>query len=183
MPFTLFKTPSTSKRPPVQDAFNSTIYPSPLTTQTIIALILERHHPSRLCHISAPDIQQFLTELYGCEPSLHWTWIGCTFSPTDVKYALENLPKDYKDKPARSQRKALIEFVKNTQAEEVERKGRLLGSQTEDARNAYLEGEKKRKEQEIGDLERIMWVRLKKEPVVAKVVYTDGHPIVYYESA
>ncbi|KAL8691127.1 MAG: hypothetical protein Q9218_003579 [Villophora microphyllina] len=181
MPFNLFKKPSVSKRP-VQDALNSTIFPSPLTTQTMVASILQRQHPSSLDRISPADVQQFLTELYGYEASLHWTWIGCTFHPDSVKRAFERLPKDHRDIPGRSQRKALIEFVQKTQSDEQERKGRYYNKQGWDAGNMYVEGEKRRKGQEIQDLEKIMWLRLNKEPTYLKVVQTDGYPVVWYDS-
>ncbi|KAL8713082.1 MAG: hypothetical protein Q9225_006838, partial [Loekoesia sp. 1 TL-2023] len=141
----LFKKPSESKQP-VSAALNSDIFPSPQTTYTLVlSLLLTQHYHTLLYHIQAADVQQFLTELYGYEPFLHWTWIGCTFPPAEIKRQMSYLPtsspfpsfpsssshsspkgKDNKENDkisiSRSQRSALYDFVKKTHAEETQRK-------------------------------------------------------------
>ncbi|KAL8736036.1 MAG: hypothetical protein Q9166_000598 [cf. Caloplaca sp. 2 TL-2023] len=176
MPLNLFKKPSTSKHP-FNSALTSDMFPSPEVTYAISASILLHLHPDRLISITAADTQQFLTELYGTEPSLHWTWIGCTFPPKDILRALEQ----HEPSIPRSQRKALYGFAKKQQAEELERKGRYYEQQGWAAGNAYVEGEKRRKQGELKDLEEIMLRRREKLPLVAKHIYTEGHPVVYYE--
>ncbi|KAI4282622.1 MAG: hypothetical protein L6R38_002814 [Xanthoria sp. 2 TBL-2021] len=177
MPFNLFKSPSsTSKNPSANSSsLTTTIFPSPETTYTIAASILHQIHTLTLPSITAADTQQFLTELYGYEPSLHWTWISLTFPSKEIFHALssQSLP--------RHTRKSLQSFVKQQQSDEIERKGRYYSTQGWDAGKAYVEGGHKRVESEVAKLERIMLARREKLPIKVRYIWTEGHPIVYYE--
>ncbi|KAL8770870.1 MAG: hypothetical protein Q9209_003521 [Squamulea sp. 1 TL-2023] len=177
MPFNLFKSPSTSKRPNPTSSLTSTIFPTPEITYAISASILLRAHTTTLESVTSADTQQFLTELYGCEPSLHWVWIACSFPLSSIDHALSH----HTPSLPRSQRKALHDFCKQQQAEESERKKRYHERQGRDAGNAYAEGEKKRKEGEVKDLEKIMLERREKLPLKVRYIWTEGHPFVYYE--
>ncbi|KAL8759912.1 MAG: hypothetical protein Q9184_003472 [Pyrenodesmia sp. 2 TL-2023] len=168
----LFRKPSTTKAPsssssqkaPIKAALNSRIFPPSSTTYALVrTLLLSCQHPSlRSLHPSSDfhqlkpiDVQQLLTEIYGFEPSLHWTWIGCTFPPSSVDRALSsaehNLPH--------SQRRALVGFCAKTRADEKARRERILTEQGGDGADAYAEGEKKRRRAEIEGLERCMRFR------------------------
>ncbi|KAL8930628.1 MAG: hypothetical protein Q9208_000499 [Pyrenodesmia sp. 3 TL-2023] len=170
---TLFRKPSTTKasssssssqKAPIKAALNSNIFPSSSTTYTLIrALLLSCQHPSlRSLHPSSDfhqlepiDVQQLLTEIYGFEPSLHWTWIGCTFPASAVDRGLRSLEQK---KLPRSQRRALVEFCTKTQADEKARMQRILTEQGRDGADAYAD-EKKRRRAEIDSLERCMRLR------------------------
>ncbi|KAL8785082.1 MAG: hypothetical protein Q9213_003587 [Squamulea squamosa] len=177
MPFNLFKSSSTSKRPNPTSSSTSTIFPSPEITYSISASILLRLHPTTLASLTAADTQQFLTELYGSEPSPHWDWIACTFPLSSIDHALSH----HTPSLPRSQRKALHDFCKRQQVEELERKGRCHARHGQDAGNAYTEGEQRRREAEVRDLEKIMLERREKLPLKVRYIWTEGHPIVYYE--
>ncbi|KAL8932983.1 MAG: hypothetical protein Q9216_006580, partial [Gyalolechia sp. 2 TL-2023] len=59
-------------------------------------------------------------------------------------------------------KKALLEFVSKTHVEEGQRKERYLRGQGVAAMEAYMEGERRRKEGEIQDLERIVQERVRR---------------------
>ncbi|KAL8864849.1 MAG: hypothetical protein Q9198_009609 [Flavoplaca austrocitrina] len=178
MPFNLFKSASGSKDPDPKSSssLTTTTFPSPELTYTLAASLLHNVHPITLAHITAADTQQFLTKLYGYEPSLHWTWIALTFPSKDILSVLSS-----SSAVPRSTRKSLQSFIKQQQSDELERKGRYYSSQGWDAGNAYKEGEERRVESEVGKLERIMEMRREKLPLVVRYIYTNGHPIVWRE--
>ncbi|KAL9003188.1 MAG: hypothetical protein Q9188_003930 [Gyalolechia gomerana] len=161
-----FKKPTNhNPKPPISSTLDSSIFPQPLTTYALIRLLLlaqTPYHHNNLSHLQTADIQQLLTELYGYEPSLHWTWIGCTFSPADVKRHLSSLSSSVHHKLGYGQKRALVEFVKKTHVEEGQRKERYLREQGVAAMEAYIEGERRRKEGEITDLERIVGERVRR---------------------
>ncbi|KAI4189466.1 MAG: hypothetical protein LQ346_005110 [Caloplaca aetnensis] len=153
---------SSSQKTPIKTAINSGIFPPSSTTYALICtLLLSSQHPSlrslppssEFHHLKPIDVQQVLTEIYGFEPSLHWTWIGCTFAPASVERALGS-SSSAEHKLQRPQRKALTDFCKKTQADESARKQRILREQGGDAADAYTEGEKKRRRAEMEGLER-----------------------------
>ncbi|KAL8680372.1 MAG: hypothetical protein Q9186_003401 [Xanthomendoza sp. 1 TL-2023] len=178
MPFNLFKKPSTSTRP-VKDALNSDIFPSPEITYGLTASILRDLHPDALRYLTPADTQQFLTDLYGSEPSLHWTWIGISFPPKTVRTQLEQ--ESLFDPMPRAQRNALYDFCKQQQSEEEERKGRYFEKQGSDAGNAYVDGEKKRKAGEVVTLRGILGRRRERLPVVVRDTFRGGETVVWYE--
>ncbi|KAL8648744.1 MAG: hypothetical protein Q9226_005867 [Calogaya cf. arnoldii] len=182
MPFkNLFKSPSSSPEGASSSSSSPTtaIFPSPETTYALCASILHGLHPITLAHITAADAQQFLTELYSYDPALHWTWISLSFPLKDILHALSSSP--HKDTIPRATRKSLQSFIKKQQSDEMERTGRCYSTSGWDAGDAYKEGMKKRMESEVEKLERIMQTRREKLPVKVRYIYTDGHPIVYYE--
>ncbi|KAL8893426.1 MAG: hypothetical protein Q9192_005284, partial [Flavoplaca navasiana] len=117
MPFNPFKSASGSKNPDPKSSssLTTTTFPSPETTYTLAASLLHNLHPITLAHITAADTQQFLTELYGFEPSLHWTWIALTFPSKDILSALSS-----SSTVPRSTRKSLQSFIKQQQSDELE---------------------------------------------------------------
>ncbi|KAL8908964.1 MAG: hypothetical protein Q9207_000540 [Kuettlingeria erythrocarpa] len=158
---------SASHKTPIKTALNSGIFPPSSTTYALICtLFLSSCHPalrslpssSEFHHLKPIDVQQLLTEIYGFEPSLHWTWIGCTFAPASVERALGS-SSSAEHKLQRSQPKALTDFCKKTQADESARKERILREQGGDAVDAYRAGEKRRRRAEMEGLERCIRCR------------------------
>ncbi|KAI4120437.1 MAG: hypothetical protein LQ341_007544, partial [Variospora aurantia] len=132
---------------------------------------LSRHaHPSQFYLIANADVQQYLTELYGYEPSRHWTWLGCTFPPAEIKARLDVLPANVR--PSRTNRKALVAFCERCQRDEARRK----------EEEAYAKREGERMKGEIEALGRIWRDRVDRTPFgVYKVIQTDGAAIGWYE--
>lgn len=63
----------------------------------------------------------------------------------------------------------------------MERRGRYYSAKGWDAGKAYVEGGEKRIESEVAKLKGIMLARREKLPLKVRYIWTDGHPIVYYE--
>lgn len=84
-----------------------------------------------------------------------------------MKKYLSSLPSSSSSKEetklGSAQKKALLEFVKKTHIEEGQRKERYLREKGSAAMEAYVEGERKRKDAEVKDLERIVRIRLERE--------------------
>ncbi len=173
MPFNLFNSPSSSKSP---NGNSSLTFPSPEITYAISASILLRAYNHTLPSVTSDDTQEFLTKYYDSEPSSHWAWIGCTFPRKDIHDALSA----HKGIP-RAQRKFLQDFVKQQQAGESQRKEQCYQQGGAAAGDAYTAGATKRIEREIKDLEEIMHTRREKLPIKVRYIWTQGHPIVYYE--
>ncbi|KAL8664659.1 MAG: hypothetical protein Q9202_002929 [Teloschistes flavicans] len=140
---------------PIQDARTSNIFPSALTTQMIFVSILQQQDPTHLHRLAPVDVEHFLTQWYGDEDFEHWTWIGCTFDHKYVEAAFDRLPNGHGVESERVEQEALLEFVKRTHEEEMERRSEYRKSKGPIAADAYIKGFQTRIDHE---LERLRWI-------------------------
>ncbi|KAL9000315.1 MAG: hypothetical protein Q9169_001032 [Polycauliona sp. 2 TL-2023] len=177
MPFNLFQTPSTSNKTPEPtstSALSDTTFPSSEATYAIAAYLLSHAYTKPLRYIKAADTQQFLTEVYGCDPSLHWTWISLAFRSKDIKHAISSSP--HKQGIPWRTRRSLKSFIKQQQSDELERKGRYHSSQGQDAGEAYEAGSKDRMAEEVDKMKGIMDARRKQLPLVSRFDFSLAGP-------
>ncbi|KAL8710040.1 MAG: hypothetical protein Q9220_005311 [cf. Caloplaca sp. 1 TL-2023] len=172
MPFDLFKPSSSSSK----SSSGTTPFPSILTTETLLALLTQWTNLSTVFeHTEASDIHQLLSERYGYKNiSDYWTYLSLHFTLKEIDRVLHEwnrLPRPEKH-IGYGERKALMKFAEKTQ---------LRDQETREKEKAYVEGEERRKKIDKEGLKRIVDERLKRQPLNVKTVWTQGHPIVYYE--
>ncbi|KAL9603054.1 MAG: hypothetical protein Q9219_001418 [cf. Caloplaca sp. 3 TL-2023] len=146
------------------------IFPAPETTYWLASILLHNRHPDLFEYLREADAQQYLTEIYGCEPSLHWTWIACSFPPDKIKRQISYLSSGGEHGMGFLQRRRLIAFVKRAYEEEGRRRER---GQKELGGEEFAEVERVRKEKEVEALEGIMKERIRKTPVHGWAIPTE----------
>ncbi|KAL9609691.1 MAG: hypothetical protein Q9167_005574, partial [Letrouitia subvulpina] len=159
MPFNLFNKSSKSTISQSPDSS-----PSPTTINHVATHLLRLAYPSKFSHLLPLDTNQFLTEVYGSDPSStyhHWDWIGCTFPPELVKRALDTLNKAASPLALPSSyRRKLYGLAKRIWNDQQGLQKKIYRDQGAEVGDGFRRTGEERKSFEVGKVERIIKARV-----------------------